>query len=204
MVNAERIPGGPLTLELRDVPEAEALDVLLRSLSGYFAAPRAAIGAADASVFESVVVMPTIAASAPRTAAAGSPAPPQFQPVPIINQNEDDQDNANVRPVGNPPPPGAQPVRPPIFSTFPAPQQGNPNNGAQPRPTLPSVRPGIVAQPQGNPGGDSPAPVPQPVAQPPAAPSSRPGAPIGVSAPGMVAPAAPPQPTVPRTLPTQE
>src|SRR5580765_4452320 len=40
IVNVERIPGGPVTLELRDVPELEALDVLLRTLSGYMAAPR--------------------------------------------------------------------------------------------------------------------------------------------------------------------
>src|SRR3954463_3407791 len=43
IVNLERIPGGPLTLELRDVPEGEALDILLRSLSGYIAAPRATL-----------------------------------------------------------------------------------------------------------------------------------------------------------------
>ena len=40
VVNVERIPGGPLTLELSDMPEAQALDVLLRSVSGYMAAPR--------------------------------------------------------------------------------------------------------------------------------------------------------------------
>ena len=42
IVNVEKIPGGPLTLELRDVPESEALDILLRTLSGYLAAPRPA------------------------------------------------------------------------------------------------------------------------------------------------------------------
>jgi hypothetical protein len=41
IVNVERIPGGPTTLELTDVPEAQALEVLLRSLSGYITAPRA-------------------------------------------------------------------------------------------------------------------------------------------------------------------
>src|SRR6266536_4733784 len=40
IVNLERIPGGPVTLEMSDVPEQQALDVLLRSLSGYLAAPR--------------------------------------------------------------------------------------------------------------------------------------------------------------------
>ena len=43
IVNIERVPGGPVTLELTNVPEAQALDVVLRSLSGYIAAPRPAI-----------------------------------------------------------------------------------------------------------------------------------------------------------------
>ena len=34
IVNVERIAGGPLTLELRDVPERQALRVLLRSVGG--------------------------------------------------------------------------------------------------------------------------------------------------------------------------
>ena len=41
IVNVERVPGGPITLELRNVPESQALEVLLRTLSGYIAAPRA-------------------------------------------------------------------------------------------------------------------------------------------------------------------
>src|SRR5882724_68241 len=58
IVNLERIPGGPLTLELVDVPEAQALDVLLRSVAGYIAAPRSA-GVANLSRFDRIVVMPT-------------------------------------------------------------------------------------------------------------------------------------------------
>src|ERR1700752_5077167 len=40
IVNVERIPGGPITLELSNVPEAQALDTLLRALSGYITAMR--------------------------------------------------------------------------------------------------------------------------------------------------------------------
>ena len=40
IVNAERVGGGPMTLELTDVPEAEALEILLRSAGGYVLAPR--------------------------------------------------------------------------------------------------------------------------------------------------------------------
>src|SRR5262245_60131526 len=74
IVNVERIPGGPVTLELKDVPELEALDVLLRTLSGFMAAPRTA-AADDASQFEAIVVMPTTAPPPSRTAASVAPAP---------------------------------------------------------------------------------------------------------------------------------
>src|SRR5436190_18429011 len=85
ILNAERIPGGPLTLELKDVPEAEALDVLLRTLSGYIAAPRVALGPADASLYDSIAVMPTVASAAVRPAAGPSNAPAQFSPPPAFN-----------------------------------------------------------------------------------------------------------------------
>src|SRR5215212_9669896 len=73
VVNVERVPGAPMTLELRDVPEAQALEILLRPLSGYMAAPRAA-QAANLSRFDRIVVMPTVAAA--RQAVTASPAPP--------------------------------------------------------------------------------------------------------------------------------
>src|SRR5580765_1259109 len=71
IVNVERIPGGPLTLELRDVPERQALRVLLRSVGGYVAAPRVTLDA-DASMFDRILVMP-IVAPAPGPANAAPP-----------------------------------------------------------------------------------------------------------------------------------
>jgi hypothetical protein len=183
IVNAVRIPGGPITLELKDVTEQDALDVLLRTLSGYITAPRALL-AADVSMYDSIAVMPTVATAAPRTSGPSSgPAP--FSPPPAFNANDDEQDNA---PVPGPVRPGGaapQPGRPPIFSTFPAPQTGNPAGNA--RPMLPVVRPGNVGQPQQN---NNPEPLQQPVAPPPAAPSASPGGFVGTSAPGMLPPAA--------------
>ena len=38
IVNGERVPGPPVTLELQDVPEQQALDIVLRSVSGYLVA----------------------------------------------------------------------------------------------------------------------------------------------------------------------
>jgi hypothetical protein len=196
IINAERIPGGPVTLELKDVPEAEALDVLLRTLSGYMAAPRVASVPADASVYDSIAVMPTVAAAARPAAPAGAPAP--FSPPAAFNQVEDDQDpNAPLRPGSIPPGPA---VRAPIFSTFPAPQAGpQGGNGGAPRPMLPVVRPGVPQQPSNNPveQGQQPLlPVPAPSSGP--QPTSGFG---GVSAPGMIAPA--PGASQPGQAPTQ-
>src|SRR3972149_147209 len=72
IVNVDRIPGGPITLELANMPEDQALDLLLRSVSGYLAAPRAIV-IGNASRFDRVIVMPTVAA--PRTPVAAAPTP---------------------------------------------------------------------------------------------------------------------------------
>src|SRR5262245_61485338 len=64
IVNVERIPGGPMTLELTNMPEQQALDLLLRSVSGYMTAPRS-VADAHLSQFDRVVVMPTSVAPRP-------------------------------------------------------------------------------------------------------------------------------------------
>jgi hypothetical protein len=88
IVNGEKLTGAPLTLRLIDVPEAQALDIVLRSASGYMAAPRPA-GMAGASQYDRVVIL---ASSRP----TGGPAPaPNFQ---------------NVNPRFQTPPPMIQPV----------------------------------------------------------------------------------------------
>jgi hypothetical protein len=187
IVNGERVPGGPMTLTLTDVPEAQALDILLRTLSGYMAAPRAA-AAANLSQFDRVVIMPTLAT--PPTQLAGAPPPPTFQqpgspPPPFAQPNQvaDDQDDA-------PPRSG------PVFNTFPPPQVATPI-----APGVPMATPGTVGTPQGPLmlPPQQPAPMPQPApANPPAAayPGGSTGAPAGVSVPGMIMPTpSPGQPT---------
>ena len=42
VIGSERIAGSPLTLKLENVPEAQALEIVLRSVAGYMAAPRRA------------------------------------------------------------------------------------------------------------------------------------------------------------------
>jgi hypothetical protein len=55
--NREQVGGAPVTLTLKDVPEKDALAILLRSVSGYIAAPRQT-PMADASVYDVVYVLP--------------------------------------------------------------------------------------------------------------------------------------------------
>ncbi len=72
VVNGERVAGAPVTLQLVNVPERQALEVLLRSVSGYLAAPRALLSKAGASMFDRILVMPT---STSPTSAPRPPAP---------------------------------------------------------------------------------------------------------------------------------
>jgi hypothetical protein len=169
IVNVDRIPGGPVTLELRDVSEQQALRVLLRSLGGYVTALRAT-AVADASVFDRILVMPVTATAppAPSTAPAAPPAPfaafqpPQFQPQLPPDDDRDDAVPPQTPQPGN---------RGPVF-VFPPPAGVNqPQQGTQPQP----IRPPAVSYP----GAQTTT------------------APVGVSVPGMIVPGPPPQPGQP-------
>jgi hypothetical protein len=172
VVNAERLPGGPVTLELTNMPEGMVLDTLLRGAAGYVAAPRPTM-VAGLSTFDRVIVMPT--SSAPRTVAAASPPvfqPPQFQQPQFQQPNAvDDQDDERPQPNGQLPAPSP---RGPVFNTFPQqPQVINPQTG-QPV-TVPPQFPNQVP--------NQAAPQQQPMNSPvPTAPFG------GVAVPGMVAP----------------
>jgi hypothetical protein len=63
MVNIERLAGGPLTMKFDAIPEKQALDILLRAIPGYMAAPRETF-MAGASLYETILVMPTTTAVA--------------------------------------------------------------------------------------------------------------------------------------------
>lgn len=92
IVNAERIAGQPMTLELTDVSERDALGVLLRSVSGYIVAPR--VGqVAGRSSFDRIFILPT---SAPvrATPAAASTQPPAMNPVIFVPGTPDDAADA--------------------------------------------------------------------------------------------------------------
>ena len=72
VVGADRITGAPLTIRLENVPEAQALEVVLRNVAGYMAAPRRA-ESLGASAYDRILVMPTSTTAAVATTATGRP-----------------------------------------------------------------------------------------------------------------------------------
>ena len=84
-VDSESLTGPPVRLQLIDVPETQALRVLLRDAAGYVAAPRATT-ADTSSQFDRVLVMPTSRVTAADYAPVfdgGASSPPPVQQAPI-------------------------------------------------------------------------------------------------------------------------
>jgi hypothetical protein len=178
IVNGEKVPGPPLTLRLIDVPEEQALDIVLRSASGYLAAPRA-MQIANASRFDRIFVLPTS-----RPSSTAPPPPVQQQPQPqgfpanpamqapmaedVEIEEEEEEPNDPVDPEGEvPPAPVVSPRPGPIQVTPPNPDGVQPPQpGQQPVPqTMPGQPPVPVVSPR--PGVIQPQqPQPQPPQQP--------------------------------------
>jgi len=148
IINGERVTGGPITIDLTNVPEGQALDIILRSVAGYMAAPRA-VAEANASLYDRIMILPT--STAPRvtqSAPVTTPAMPTFAPPPPI-MTEDDDSRVQI-------------PRPPIFNTFPPVVAPN-GPGAQP-PNLAQPPAGRGGAPGQMPSGVS---VPGMIVQPP-------------------------------------
>lgn len=176
IIGGDRIAGAPLTLDLERVPERQALDIILRGVSGYMLAAREP-GAAGASMYDRIMILPTSAAprnpTPPAVAGPVYPGAPAGVVRPITPRQADDQaendtDIAPVnpgydgvplgrpvpmpRPVGMPAVPGV-PVAAPVFVP---PVVINPNDDQPQLPTQPP--PGTVptpANPFGLPAGSS-------------------------------------------------
>lgn len=169
IVNGDRVPGAPQTLQFNNLPEQQALETLLRGLSGYVAQARDTFDA-NLSRFDRILVMPTMASAV--TAVGNSPAPPVFPQPGVASLQQailpDDEDPT--------------PNRGPMFNTFPQPQGLQvPAAVVGPSPNNPG--PGLILQ--------------QPPATGPA--TTWPGStayPGGASVPGMVVPS-PQQPGQP-------
>ena len=175
VVNGERVAGAPVTLELTDVPERQALDVILRGVAGYMLAPRRA-GSVGASTFDRIMILPTSAAprNPPPATAATRPGvprpvvmPPRPPEVPLDAPVEVEVDDAvESDAVASPPVnPALAPRVPPIVRPLPGaeptqdePESDNPATNVTSTPSNPfgmpvgaSTRPGVI----------SPAPRPQ-------------------------------------------
>src|SRR5918995_1863561 len=74
IVNADKLSGPNVTMQLTDAPEREALDILLRSAAGYIAAPRPTL-VAGAGTYDRITIMATSRAPA----ATASASVPTFQ-----------------------------------------------------------------------------------------------------------------------------
>lgn len=151
IVNADKLVGPSVTLQLVDVPESQALETLLRSASGYVVAQRAS-AVPGASQFDRILIMP---ASRPPAVSAGAPPPSFNQPQRTMPQPMPDDDDPADAPVVMPP--GMNPGNPG------QPMPGMPNTPAgQPQPPMTSPRPGMLPGPPGGPGQPNPySPTPQ-------------------------------------------
>jgi len=178
IVNIERLGQTQVTLKFDGVPEKQALDILLRAVPGYMAAPREAF-LANASIYDTIVIMATttsVAAIRPPPARPGGPPGAatgitqlrQLQPVPpqVVIQDPDDD-----------------PMDDPALAAAAA-------AGLIP---VPAPSPGqiSVATPLMMPGGG--VPPPPTASEPPVVPTpSNPwNAPPGTSMPGLATPPAP-------------
>jgi hypothetical protein len=90
-INAERITGAPMTIELTHVTERDALATLLRGTSGYIIGARP-VAAAGASLYDRVMVLPQ-SPTPPTTrivSNAPSPTPPPPAPIAFVPGDPDD------------------------------------------------------------------------------------------------------------------
>jgi hypothetical protein len=221
IINGEKVAGAPLTLQLQAMPERQALDIILRSVSGYMLAARQA--GTGVSAFDRIMILPT--SSAPRNAgpapggnAFGRPMPQPAMPVQaepveeevvasdgdeVDNDSDTDTDEEDAEaeeedagggegePTSSPQPQAPQMNRFQRRNAFPNPMGGQQVQPFMPQPGNVQVFPGQQGEEQENSEG---ADVPQ------ATPGNPFGMPAGATAtPGVVTPV--PQQQQPGTRP---
>jgi hypothetical protein len=166
IVNAEKLVGGPVTLQLENVPEAQALDTLLRSASGYIMAPRSAASSGP-SMYDRIMILATSRAPAMAPAAPAAFRNIVPQPQPVIVDTEPDANEV----VDFSTPPNAPPNMPPGAGVA-IPGQGN-----QPSQPMTLPRPGMLPAPAPQVPGASPNPANNPMGPiiPGVQPVARPG-----------------------------
>ena len=106
IVNGEKVVGTPLTIQLQGMPERQALDIILRGVSGYMLAARQT--GVGVSAFDRIMILPTSAAprSTPAQAGLGNPGmnrpmpmqPAQAEPVEEVVADDGDDDTEDPEP----------------------------------------------------------------------------------------------------------
>lgn len=226
IVGGDKVIGAPLTLRLVDMPEKQALEIILRNVAGFMAAPRQASAAPGASAYDRILIMATSSVPPPPPVNASRPAgpgnfgggmngvqrrvpprPPNVPPSvgdepPVDDQGEvvDDQADtgATEQPVFTFPQPGS--VRPGTNNPVFVPMPGGQVNGQPGNVTAPviTLQPGTNGPTIYNfvPTDPNGAPTPQ------TTPTTGFGV-VGSPQPGMiqVVPPTPPPPNLPPTRP---
>jgi hypothetical protein len=159
IVNLERVSANPVTMQFEGVSERQALEVILRSMAGYVAAPRRPEHSGR-SVYDRILVLavsnpPAVSprpgpspAPFPIPREVTAPAPGPLFPTPADDDNADADDDVNLTPR-----PGTLTPGMPVAPTMPTTPGAAPQT---PRATVPGGTsvPGVVV------------PVPQPSNQP--------------------------------------
>jgi hypothetical protein len=183
VVNMERLAGAPVTLQLTDVPETQALDIILRGTAGYIAGQRADAGPAGArSTLDRILVVPT-AGTASAVSARPAATPPPFGGPQRFPQPDPDDNTVADGSFDDDQPPNRGTIRMNVPVNI---QRGNPNQTAPPQP--------FQATPDDN-------QTPQPQTTP--APTNPFGIQTGSSRPGTITPV-PQQPQGPKKQPDPE
>jgi hypothetical protein len=191
IVNLERVASGPISLKLEGVPEKEALDVILRAVPGYVAAPRASY-IPGASIYDRILILATATTVQP---VAARPQAPTF-PSPMSPNVTQFRAGQPFLTPGTPPdaPADADPQDDPAIAAaaaaglvtvpalMPGPTMLNPNQplmppGASQTPAQPAPGAAVPANPWNAPAGASRpglAPPPPPAPTPPISPFIRP------------------------------
>lgn len=189
IINVERIAGGPITLKLEQVPEKQALDIILRSIPGYMAMPRVTL-IAGASVYDRILIMATTTAVAAVRPQQPAPGFPGMQGMP----------GANVTQLRS--------MQPAPLSPGMLPDSPDPEDHAQDPAIAAAAAAGLVTVPALNPGpammsaplmppGGANQPQPAQNAPGAGAPTNPWNIPAGTSQPSLAPPAPSPQTTPP-------
>lgn len=108
IVNGDRMPGAAVTLELTNVPERQAIDILLRSAAGYIVGPRQT-GSTGTSMLGRILILPTSTGASGRQtsspAAARTGAQPARRPTPTREPDPEDDNQADDVPAPDEPNP---------------------------------------------------------------------------------------------------